>query len=69
MSRSGECTACDGSGRVEADAVDWRGEHWTEERDCDDCHGTGEAFVEGDDEPDLYADVDLIAEVPWEAPL
>jgi len=54
------CPDCDGSGYVEVDAADHRGEHYTRTVKCRTCRDGVDGFDEGDardPEPDLDAEV------------
>lgn len=63
-----ECGACDGTGWVETDGCDGRGEHRSEAVRCSVCLGFGEVARDDEDEDDGI-EGGLGAEVVWEAPL
>lgn len=63
-----ECAVCDGTGWVETDGCDGRGEHRSEAVRCSVCLGFGEVARDDEDEDDGL-EGGLGAEVVWEAPL
>lgn len=65
----GRCFECNGSGEVEYDSVDYRGEHTTKTEECSQCGGSGSLVVDSD-EYDEYQDVDWDdgEEIDWESP-
>lgn len=44
------CDECGGTGQVYADLWDAKGEHYTEQRDCATCQGTGDIVVDDEEE-------------------
>ena len=62
------CPSCDGTGQVDIDRADSRGEHTTETIECPDCYERAEArdFADGDPEE---RGADCEAECAWESPL
>lgn len=62
MRATPSCPDCDGSGTVEVDRADRRGEHYTETAECGSCGGAGEAEDDFDavenDRPPVEREVD-----------
>jgi hypothetical protein len=63
------CDACGGSGKVDVDRFDGRGEHYTTSEPCETCDSTGDVVVEDEDIGPILDAIDADAEVEWEAPL